>query len=432
MYLKPFCYPDLEITDEETKRKIRLYSLSIALDLMGNPQDKLKFIHMTGTNGKGSTSAMIASILQAAGYKVGLFTSPHIKEINENIQINFEPISFEDMTRIETEVYKIFNDIHSKPFANAVRAAIAIKYFAEQNVDIVVFEVGAGGKNDPTNVIATTEAAVMVNMEIDHTNLFGDTLEEITYNKAHILKPGCDFILYPSYQIVEDVMRKACADFNIPFHKADFSQLTILRNDLHGQIINYKDYERICLPLLGDHQPYNMATAIEVIEVLINRGWSISKKDIYYGLSKLKWPGRLEVLRYAPNIICDAAHNPQGLEVLFNSIDYYYPNKNKHFVFGCMRDKDILSMLKLLKNQATSVYFTKGEGIRPLKANKVLELYESIGGVGVACNDTAEAVDLCKEHLKTSDDIMIGTGTFRLIGDFKDRVFEIYPQYEED
>ena len=266
---------------------------------------------MAGTNGKGSTAAMLASCLQAAGYRVGLYTSPFINRFNERIQVNGEQISDKDICELTEYIKPMADSIFERPTEFEMVTALGFEYFARQHCDIVVCEVGMGGEFDATNEILPPEVAIICNIGLDHTEVLGDTLEKIAATKSGIIKPGCDAVIYretPSVEAVSEARRK---EVGATLHKADFADIHLLSHDLTGQVFDWERFHALKLPLLGDHQLHNAAVALTAATVMQQRGWHLTGEHIREGLASVRWPGRFDVRRNDPLFIIDGGHNPQ-------------------------------------------------------------------------------------------------------------------------
>ena len=235
------------------------------LALMGDPQKGLEFIHVTGTNGKGSTCAMMASILQAAGYRTGLYTSPFLIRFNERMQVDGQQITDDELCEITAQVRPLADSLDPHPTEFEMVTAIAFAYFARHNCDIVVCEVGMGGEFDATNVIPAPEAAVFCNIGLDHTQYLGDTIEKIAATKAGIIKPGCDAVLYRQTASAEEIIRQRCERLGVPLHLADFDGIRLESAGLEGQVFDWEELTGLRLPLLGRHQLCNAAVALTAI-----------------------------------------------------------------------------------------------------------------------------------------------------------------------
>lgn len=315
---------------------------------LGDPQQDLRYIHITGTNGKGSTAAMLAAILQEAGYTVGLFTSPHLRFYNERIKINGQDISDEDLCAAAEVVKPAVNQMDTIPSEFERFTAMAFWYFCQRKCDIVVLEVGLGGQLDCTNVIHAPEVAVITNIGLEHTEYLGNTLEEIAVTKSGIIKSGADVVLYGQSPEVEHVVRAKCATCGCSLRVTNDSMLKQCGYDLTGQRLDYRNRKDLDLKLLGTYQDHNAAVALDTVDVLRCRGWNIPEAAIRRGLSTVVWPGRFEVLHANPLVLVDGAHNPNGAEALAQCLRTYLPEKKVTFIMGVMADKNYNKMLDII------------------------------------------------------------------------------------
>ena len=377
-----------------------LERIQALLDAMGNPERKCKFVHVTGTNGKGSTCAMVASILRKAGYKTGLYTSPYLIRFNERIQINGEQISDADICELTEYV---------KPFAESI-------FERRHKCDIVVCEVGMGGEFDATNVIPAPEAAVICNIGLDHTEVLGDTLEKIAGAKAGIIKPGCDAVLYRERPSVEAVFEERCKALNAPLHKADFDSLHLLSHSLEGQVFDWERFHALRLPLLGEHQLHNAAVALTTARVLQKRGWKITDAQIREGIESVRWPGRFELMRKDPMFIIDGGHNPQCIEALVKNIRDYLPGRELTVLTGVLGDKDFHCMYRDVTQYAKEFITITPANARALTAEKLADYLRQFGKPVTACDVVADGVRLAIEHAG-KDGVVLCYGSLYMIGD---------------
>ncbi len=306
------------------KIKLGLERISNVLAKLGNPQDKLKCIHVAGTNGKGSVCAIIATVLQNAGMKVGLYTSPHIFEYTERIKINGVDISKDDFAKyIEAVCSDDLTEFE-------VLTAVMFKYFADNNVDVVVLETGLGGRFDATNVIKSNLCAIITHIDLDHTERLGNTKSKIAFEKAGIIKPNCPVFTCEGYEEIKD--------------KADEC------NSLFSLVTPLEDTTN--LSLKGTCQQENLSLALASVRYLFPQ---ISEGIIQDGISKVKHPCRFQLCR--DDLIIDASHNPNGAMALRESLDFYYPDRKRCFVFGCLPNKDYKKMMEILFSQGDEIYF---------------------------------------------------------------------------
>ncbi|MCD8152216.1 MAG: 5-formyltetrahydrofolate cyclo-ligase [Clostridiales bacterium] len=314
---------------------------------MGNPEKRLRFIHVTGSNGKGSTCAMLASVLEQAGYRTGLYTSPYLQDFCERIQVNRTNIPKERLADITGLVRKVADRMEDHPSQFELVTAIAMLFFAEENCDIVVLEVGMGGALDSTNVIDAPEVAVITNICLEHTEYLGTTIAEIARTKAGIVKPGCDAVVYNSTPEAVEVIREVCAERKVPVHMVDFSAVRLTRHGLTGQEFLWKGLA-IRLPLSDRLQLRNAATALTVIEVLRKRGYAVRDQDIVNGFAGVFWPTRMEVVQKEPLFLLDGGHNPQCADAMTDFLCEFLPDRKVVFLIGFLRDKETEGILEKL------------------------------------------------------------------------------------
>ena len=393
-----------------------LARINALLDKMGHPERSLKFVHVTGTNGKGSTCAMVASVLRQAGYRTGLYTSPYITRFNERIQINGEMIPDEELCAITAEIKPLADSTFEQPTEFEMVTAIAFAWFARRQCDIVVCEVGMGGEFDATNVIGSPEAAVLCSVGLDHTEVLGDTLEKIAATKSGIIKPGCDAVLYRSTPGVEAVVAQRCRDVGAVLHKVDFTQLHLHSRSLEGQIFDFGDLKALRLPLLGEHQLRNAAVALTTLAVLQKRGWRISETNIRQGLERVVWPGRFQIIRKEPLFLIDGGHNPQCIQALAQNITDYLPGRPLTVLTGVLRDKDYHCMYRSVAEHAAEFIAVTPDNPRALTAQELAGYLASFGKPVSACESVAEGVRLAISHAG-KDGTVLCYGSLYLLGD---------------
>ena len=315
------------------------------LKALGNPEKQLKFVHVAGTNGKGSTSVLIASVLKEAGYKTGLYTSPYIMRFNERIQINGELIPNSELERLVNVIRPFADAMEDSPTEFEIITAISMLYFQEKNCDIVVLEVGMGGRLDSTNVIETPELAVITAIGYDHVNELGPTLSDIAWEKAGIIKRGGDVLIYGGEPEVVRVLESVSEERGASLSKVDFKRIINKEFTLDNIKLDVRPYGEITLPLIGAYQPYNAVLAVTALEMLRNKGYEISDKNIRKGLKSVKWQGRFEIIGRDPMFILDGAHNPQGIKATAESLQAHFFAEKIIFIVGVMADKDVNPMM---------------------------------------------------------------------------------------
>lgn len=304
------------------------------LERLGNPQDKLKFVHVAGTNGKGSVCACLSKILTAAGYQVGLFVSPHLKRFNDRIYFNGTEIGDEDFARLASCIRAQAEVMEDAPTVFEIMTAMGMLYFAEKQCDLVMLEVGMGGRLDSTNVIRTPEAAVITSIGLDHTKELGDTLEKIASEKGGIIKTGGTVIVDGSNTAVMPVFEKICQETGALLVTSAPEQIRNVVLSPAGEVFDYKDLKELHLSLTGVYQMNNAAVVIETLRVLEQKGYRIGEAALRKGLSEVYWPGRFERLHEQPTFLVDGSHNPDGIRALLESLRSYFPDKKSVFCWA--------------------------------------------------------------------------------------------------
>lgn len=373
------------------------------LECLGNPHKKLKFIHIAGTNGKGSTASMTANILKCAGYTVGLYTSPFLEVFNDRIRINGINIPDDTLSELVCEVKSHVDRMEQGPSEFAFTTAVMFLYFYRQGCDYVVLETGMGGRLDATNVIEKNEVTVITSVSLDHTQFLGETIEQIAEEKCGIIKPDSDVVCYCGQdKAALRVIEKTCANTNSRLTIAQYPEITE-----NGFRIADKEYP---LALKGSYQPLNASTVISIIDILVKKGVKISQSDIANGLSTVAWSGRFEFLR--ENLILDGGHNPDGIKELKKSLIGL--NKRIILVMAMMEDKNFAECIADIAPIAHKIYASQIDYPRCLSAEKLAEI------VGKYCS--CEVIKNEKTAVRTAvsnaedDDVVCVCGSLYLVG----------------
>jgi dihydrofolate synthase/folylpolyglutamate synthase len=374
-----FCNPGLDRT------------LELCRDL-GNPQDSLKFIHIAGTNGKGSTSAMLDSVLREAGYRVGLFTSPYIERFNERMRVDGEPISDGLLAEICDTVSPLAKKMKDKPTEFELITAIAFVYFKMMGCDLVILECGLGGRLDATNVIKTSIASVITGISKDHTAILGHTIENIAGEKAGIIKPCVPVVFGGDSAEALRVISEEAKSKNAPLHTVNHSEIAIKNATLSGTKFDFGSYRDLDISLLGLYQPRNAATVLSVIDIIKNEGFNIPDEAIYNGLKKAQWKARFEIIRQHPRIIFDGAHNAEGIEAAKSSVKHYLGEEKVIAVSGVLADKEYEKIAADISEIADTVFTITPENPRALKAEKYAEVIAQNGTNALPCKDISDAL----------------------------------------
>lgn len=393
-----------------------LHRIGSLLAQLGDPQKQLKFIHIAGTNGKGSTAAMTASVLTCAGYRTALFTSPYIYRFNERIQIGGQQIPDDAVIALTQRLIPLAEAMADRPTEFEFVTAMAMVYFREQNCDLVVLEVGMGGALDATNIIPAPEVAVLTNIGLDHTDVLGDTVEKIAANKAGIIKPGCHCVVYRGTASVEAVYEQVCARLGCPLLKAEFDSIRLLHCDLFGQRFDCAGFQALELPLLGDHQLHNCAVVLAVLKALRQRGYAIEEAAIRAGLAQVSWPGRFDVVSRKPLFIIDGGHNPQCIRALVRNVEDYLQGKRIIALTGVLADKDYGEMFRPVMDKVERFVCVTPDNPRRLEAEELAAHLRKAGAQAEACATVAAGVARAKE-LAGETGAVLCFGSLYSIGD---------------
>ncbi|MFT5874551.1 MAG: dihydrofolate synthase/folylpolyglutamate synthase [Clostridium sp.] len=423
--------------------KLGLERTEKILELLGDPHKKLKCIHIAGTNGKGSTTAMVTTVLVEAGYTVGSYTSPFIEEFEERIQINNKNISKGDLSDIVTEVSKAVEKVvelgHGNPTEFEIITCTGFLYFYKNNVDYAVVEVGIGGRLDSTNVIIPI-LSIITSISLDHTQILGDTIEKIAYEKAGIIKQGIPVVMFPSQKEIYDVIERKCIEKKCKLIKVSqnssvylgkenlkqaaitsiegtvFKSSKIITQKIRVNTLN-SDYI-IDLALLGKHQLLNCSVAVHAIEELIVQGTKISKDNILNGLGKVLWPARLEVMNIKPLVVIDGAHNIDGIENLTESIDMYFNYHKIILILGILADKQVGAMIKTIVPKASRVITVTPHSERAELSQKLKDQVEKYTTRCEAIEDYRSAYEKALSYCG-EEDLLLVAGSLYMVGDMR-------------
>jgi dihydrofolate synthase/folylpolyglutamate synthase len=414
-YLYSFVDYSLKRSSELAKADFNLDRMREFMAALGSPQNSYSTIHVAGTKGKGSTSALCAAALQAAGYKTGLYTSPHLQDFCERIQVDGEPISHAELAEL---VELVKHEVAKIPLLTTfeITTALGFLYFARRKVDAAVIEVGLGGRLDSTNVI-TPRVSVITSLSYDHMAVLGNTLAKIAGEKAGIIKPGVPVVSSSQKQEALEVLEKVAAERG--------SELTLIGRDvttelgkhsLDGQefVINHSPFT---IPLLGAHQVENAATAYAALQ---NGGFNLSYAQIAKGFAAVRWPCRFEVASRAnPTVIFDSAHNEDSFLRLAQTLEEYFPGRKVVLIFGVSEDKHIAQMLDTLKNRLSLLIVTRANHPRALEPVKIVEVAKQ---AGVECESAASvetALARALEIAENNGSIVLSAGSMFVTAEVK-------------
>jgi len=409
-YLYSFVDYSLKHSSELAKAEFNLDRMFALMDLLGNPQTKYSIIHVAGTKGKGSVSALCASALQAAGYRVGLYTSPHLLDYVERIQVDGEPISHVQMIDLVEEIEPAVAKV-PKLTTFEITTAIGFLAFAKQNVNAAVIEVGLGGRLDATNIV-TPKVSVITSLSYDHMAVLGDTLAKIAGEKAGIIKPGIPVVSSPQKEEALEVLKRVANEKGCPFvlvgKDVKFERLT---SSLDGQELSVSEYQSLVplkIPLLGEHQVQNAATAYTALK---SSGIEIPDAAIQRGFSQVKWHARFEVVRRDPPVIFDSAHNQDSFAKLYQTLDEYFPGKQVYLLFGASEDKNIPGMFKEIKPKIRKLIVTRANHPRALQPEQIIRLADEAGLESEALSPVESAFQHALELSEKDGSIVLSAGS---------------------
>lgn len=399
--------------------KLGLENIKVLMKALDNPQNDLKFIHVAGTNGKGSTCAMINAILMAAGLNVGLYTSPYIEVYNERMRVNNAYIDDDHLARlterVRDKIIWMVENGYNHPTEFEVGTAIALLYFKEMACDLVVLEVGLGGRLDATNVIDTPLVSVITPLDFDHVEFLGDTIAKIAAEKAGIIKPNVPLVVYPQPHDAMQVIQDVCQRLNSPCVEVSFDSLKILSNTLEELRFEYQN-DIYTIKLIAPYQAQNAVMAIEAIKAL--RGYAINGDHIRQGLIEAAWPARMEIIHQDPLVIIDGAHNLHGIQGLASSMKPLLGDRKVIAVLGILADKDYNAMLETILPLVHKVIATQPNNPRALKASELYQLLPS--DKRLSYHEIAhDAVKRAIEDAKHEDAVVIAFGSLYLVGEVK-------------
>lgn len=396
------------------------------LDRMGNPQNSLSIIHVAGTNGKGSATAMLSSILQEAGYKTGAYTSPHLERYNERFVIDGIEITNTEFAEIISETKKHWVEMQAEnldlPTLFEVVTAAAFLYFAKKQVDVLILEVGLGGRFDATNVIEAPLLSLIMSISLDHTDFLGNTISEIAKEKAGIIKKNCPVVLYSQDEVVYNIVHNTAILLDAPFYCTAAPLISVHSETLEGTgfSVHTKNftYKYLTLPLLGKHQIQNCIAILEACFVLQNTGLSIANEHIQNGLMKTTWAGRMEILGQAPLLLVDGAHNRDGILRLSESISTYFPEKEITLVLGILGDKEYEDMANSILPLASQVILTEPHNERKLSASVLAEVAKNYEIPIYLEEDIPMAIDKAKS-ITPENSMILCCGSLYMVGDIR-------------
>ena len=409
-------------------KTLGLHRMKSLMERLGNPQDNLKLVHVAGTNGKGSVCAMLSCVLIEAGYKVGLFTSPHLIDYNERIKIQNIPMDNDNFIKLGLEIKNICKEMvgqgEEMPTFFEYITAMAFLYFAQQNVEIAIIETGIGGTYDGTNIIKNPLVSVITSIGMDHMSLLGNTIGEISREKGGIIKENCHTVLYDSDKSVYNIIKGVCESKNNTLFACKEATTTDEQYRMDGTTftVNHPNftYKDICLQLLGSYQVSNTITTLMTIESLKLQGYHISKEMVFKGLKNAKWPGRMEVIQQTPTIIIDGAHNEESATAFVKALSSIKKDAKVFMLISILKDKDYKRILDIIMPFAHTIIVTQSANNRALPAKTLydqVKMRDSSLQV-ILEEDLRIAYDKGRQLLRP-DDILCCLGSLYLVGEIK-------------
>ena len=378
-----FCKPGLE-------------RISALCEALGHPERELKFVHVAGTNGKGSFCSMLESVLRAAGYKTGLYTSPYIKEFGERMRVSGENIPNDTLAEITSYVRPIADAMEDRPTEFELITAIAFEYFRREACDVVVLEAGMGGRLDSTNVIRNPLLSVITGIALDHTAFLGDTVEKIAVEKAGIIKDGAPVLLGGEDTRVKKTVEPIALERGSKFNTVDYLKLKKHKSDLFGSCFDFVEHSDLHIALLGLYQPKNAAAVLSAVDILRLGGLEIPEEAIKRGLAAARWPARFEILSNEPLIIFDGAHNPEGITAAVESIKHYFGEKKVYLLSGVLSDKDYRYIAAKVAEVASRAFTMTPDNPRALSAEEYAEVLGENGVLATPYPDIHAAFTAAK------------------------------------
>ncbi len=408
--------------------KVSKYGSVLGLDTirellheLGDPQNQLKFIHIAGTNGKGSVLAYISSILTEAGYRTGRYVSPTVVSYLERISVDQRWIEEEEFAYFVEKVQKATARMEKRgkgsPTVFEIETAVAFLYFVQKNCEFVVLETGLGGRLDATNVVENTIAAVFTTISLDHVNVLGDTIEEIAKNKAGIIKQNCRVITAGQQKTVLEILKETAKSKQCSYYKEDETKVILHEEGLKGQVLSYGEYKELRIPLAGRCQIKNVVTTLGVIKALKDMGVRLPQKVVYEGFKKTKWPGRFTCIATNPVFIVDGAHNVDAAKQLKESIQQYVGNKHLVFIVGVFKDKEYEKIAQIMGPLADKIYTVNlPDAKRTLDAEKLGQVLKAYCPNVEPVYEIRKAVEYAYQEA-TKEDVVVAFGSLSYLGE---------------
>ena len=379
--------------------------------LLGDPQNSLKFVHVAGTNGKGSFCSILSSVLRNAGLKVGLFTSPYIRFFNERMCIDGQPISDFELAEITTYVRPFAEKMTDKPTEFELITAIGFEYFKRNKCDVVVLEAGMGGRLDSTNIIRNPLLSVITGIALDHTAFLGDTVEKIAAEKAGIIKDLAPVLFGGVDTVAEKVIKDTAEQKGSSVFTVDYSNLTVKEATLDGSVFDFDGRSDLNIKLLGTYQPRNAAAVLKAVDILCSNGMEIPEAAVRQGLADARWIGRFEILSKQPLTIFDGAHNPEGIDSAVESIKKYFGNKKVYVLTGVLKDKDYEHIASRLSEIGDKAFTLTPDNPRALDAKEYASVLCRNGLFAKGFDSLAKAYQAAKSDAEKDGKALVCLGS---------------------
>ncbi|GAB2317923.1 folylpolyglutamate synthase/dihydrofolate synthase family protein [Alkalibacterium sp. s-m-22] len=413
---------ELVNTNRGTGQKENLNRMRLLMSKLGNPQDSLRVVHIAGTNGKGSVSAFLSSILSQAGIKSGVYTSPHLESINERIKISGQMITddvfIEATEKVAPFVEQVEEETGERLYSFEILSAVALLHFSVCGCELVILETGIGGRLDATNVVSSSEASIITSIGYDHMKVLGDTIEQIAAEKAGIIKSN-GLVVFPEMsEEVDAVISRKAEDVQADMIRVTPNHISsVSMTDIYSSF-SYKEMDGLVIHLLGRHQITNAVLVVEAAQVLEQRGFAITSEHIRRGLELAAWPGRMEKISEHPTILIDGAHNPEGVAALRENIGYLFPDEQLIFVVGMMKDKAYKEMIEQMLPYAEKVLTVSPDPYRGFDAETTAEWLKDKGQDAQAFKSVDELIVELKSQSYLNRKVIV-FGSLYLIGDMR-------------
>lgn len=414
-------------TNRGNGKKKNLNRMNYLLNQLGNPHEDLNYVHITGTNGKGSTSSILQEILLESGLTVGLFTSPHLEVVNERIRLNKQNISDNDFIQIinqmEPIILQVESELNESFYAFELLTVATFLYFQKTKPDIVILEAGIGGRLDSTNVIKEAEVSLITSIGLDHTATLGDTKELITLEKVQILKNKGQLVVGPIENKLKKIIQEWSEKVNGKVTFIDREIIEVQKQNLNFQEFSYKGWKNLKLSLLGNHQIENACLVLEACKILIDKGYPITEKSIRTGLGQVSWPGRLEKIQENPLFYIDGAHNPASVGRLVETIEDVFPDQKIYFIIGMMADKNYEQMIDQVTHLAKEFIFISPDSSRGFNLQEAVRIGKNRGIPSQAKNTIEELFQYVDQDIP-KEAIVLQFGSLYLVGMIKEYITE--------